>query len=125
MDELVGQSAAKAGNGDAFAEETIGIILGFLRSEGPTDEVQASIDPIPGAEAAIAASTSRNSLAGLIGGGSMALDTKLMGLGLGITEIQSITRNFSSSATTKSERIRWARSSRGHRGLASSLKHRS
>ena len=55
MDELIGRLALKAGINDAVAEETIGIILGFLRNEGPSDKVQALIDKIPGAEAAIAA----------------------------------------------------------------------
>ena len=44
MDELIGQLAAKAGIDEAVAEKTIGIILGFLRSEGPSDKVQALID---------------------------------------------------------------------------------
>ena len=58
MDELIGQLAAKVGIDEAVAEKTIGIILGFLRNEGPSDKVQALIDQIPGAEAAIAASSS-------------------------------------------------------------------
>ena len=33
---------------NAVAEKTIGIILGFLRNEGPSDKVQALIDKIPG-----------------------------------------------------------------------------
>ena len=56
MDELIEQLAAKAGIEEAVAEKTVGIILGFLRSEGPADKVQGLIDKIPGAEAAIAAS---------------------------------------------------------------------
>ena len=94
MDELVGQLAVKAGIDDAVAEKTVGIILGFLKSEGPTDKVQALIDQIPGAEAAIAASNNGSGLARLMGGGLMAVGTKLMGLGLGMTEIQSIAREL-------------------------------
>ena len=90
MDELVGRLATKAGIDDAVAEKTIGIILGYLRSEGPPEEVQALIDQIPGAEAAIGASNCGNDLARLMGGGLMALGTKLMGLGLGMAEIQGI-----------------------------------
>ena len=56
MDELVGRLATKAGIDWSIAEKTIGIIPGFLRSEGPSDKVQALIDKIPGAEAAITAS---------------------------------------------------------------------
>jgi len=122
MDELVEQPAAKAGNGDAVAEETFSIILGFRRSQGPTDEVQVSIDHIPGAEAAIAASTSGTSLARLMDGGSLALGTGLVGLGLGIAEIQSIARQLFKFDHDKSELIRWVRSLRGHRGLAGSVK---
>ena len=37
MDELIGRLAAKASIDSAVAEKTIGIILGFLRSEGPSE----------------------------------------------------------------------------------------
>ena len=50
MDELIGRLAAKAGIENAVAESTIGIILGFLRNEGPSDKVQSLIDSIAGAE---------------------------------------------------------------------------
>jgi hypothetical protein len=62
MDELIGRLASKAGIDSAVAEKTIGIVLGFLRNEGPSDKVQALIDQIPGAEAAIAASSSNGEL---------------------------------------------------------------
>ena len=87
MDELIGRLAAKAGIENAVAEKTIGIILGFLRNEGPSDKVQALIDNIPGAEAAIAASSNGGGLSRLMGGG-------LMALGLGMTEIQNIAREL-------------------------------
>jgi hypothetical protein len=94
MDELVGQLAAKAGIDIVVATKTVGIILGFLRNEGPADKVQALIDKIPGAEAAIAASSNGGGLGRLMGGGLMALGTKLMGLGLGMSEIQNIAREL-------------------------------
>lgn len=94
MDELIEQLAVKVGIDKAVAEKTVGIILGFLRNEGPADKVQALIDKIPGAEAAIAASNSGGGLSGLLGGGLMALGGKLMGLGLGMGEIQSIAREL-------------------------------
>jgi hypothetical protein len=94
MDELIGQLASKAGIDDAVAEKTIGIILGFLRSEGPSDKVQVLIDNIPGAEAAITASNNGGGLARLMGGGLMAIGTKLMALGLGMSEIQSVAREL-------------------------------
>jgi hypothetical protein len=93
MDELIARLAAKAGIDGAVAEKTIGIVLSFLRSEGPSDKVQALIDQIPGAEAAIAASNN-NDIAKLMGGGLMAVGTKLMGLGLGMSEIQNVAREL-------------------------------
>lgn len=94
MDELIGRLAATAGIDGAVAEKTIGIVLGFLRNEGPSDEVQALIDQIPGAEAAIAASDEKAGLARLMGGGLMALGTRLMGLGLGMGEMQNVAREL-------------------------------
>lgn len=94
MNELVGQLAVKAGIDIVVAEKTIGIILGFLRNEGPSDTVQALIDTIPGAESAIAASSTSGGLETLMGGGLMALGSKLMGLGLGVGEIQNIAREL-------------------------------
>jgi hypothetical protein len=94
MDELIGWLASKVGIDDAVAEKTIGIILGFLRKEGPSDKVQALIDKIPGAEAAITASESGSGLGRLMGGGLMAVGTRLMGLGLGVSDIQNIAREL-------------------------------
>ena len=93
MDELIGRLATNASIDSAVAEKTVGIILGFLRSEGPSDSVQALIDQIPGAEAAIEASKS-GGLSLLMGGGLMAVGTRLMGLGLGMSEIQNIAREL-------------------------------
>ncbi len=94
MDELAKSLAATAGIENAIAEKTIGIILGFLRNEGPSARVQALIDKIPGAEAAIAASQTGIGVSKLMGGGLMAVGTRLMGLGLGIEDIQSIAREL-------------------------------
>jgi hypothetical protein len=94
MDELIGRLASKAGIDSAVAEKTIGIVLGFLRNEGPSDKVQALIDQIPGAEAAIAASSSNSGFSRLMGGGVMAVGTRLMALGLGMNEIKGVRVNF-------------------------------
>jgi hypothetical protein len=94
MDELIGRLATEAGIDSAIAEKTIGIVLGFLRNEGPSDQVQILIDQIPGAEAAIAAANSNAGLSRLMGGGLMALGTKLMALGLGMSEIQYVAREL-------------------------------
>ncbi|HEX9212155.1 MAG TPA: DUF2267 domain-containing protein [Bradyrhizobium sp.] len=93
MDELIGRLATNASIDSVVAEKTVGIILGFLRSEGPSDSVQALIDHIPGAEAAIDASKS-GGLSRLMGGGLMAVGTRLMSLGLGMSDIQTIAREL-------------------------------
>src|SRR3954452_20969178 len=94
MDELVEQLAAKAGIDKAVAEKTVGIMLGFLRNAGPSDKVQALIDSIPGAEGAVEASRNGAGLSALMGGGLMAVGSRLMALGLGIGEIQNVAREL-------------------------------
>ena len=94
MDELIEQLAVKVGIDKDVAEKTIGTILGFLLKEGPSDKVQALIDKIPGAAAAIAANSGDGGFSGLLGGGLMALGSKLMGYGLGMGEIQSVSREL-------------------------------
>lgn len=76
MNELIGRLAFKAGIGSAVAEKTIGIVPGFLRYEGPSDKIQALIDQIPGAEAAVAASGSHGGFLRLMGGGLMAVGAR-------------------------------------------------
>jgi hypothetical protein len=94
MDELIKALTAKVGIDDAVAEKAVGIILGFLRKEAPPAPVNALIEKIPGAEAAMAASEGGGGLSSLMGGGLMALGSKLMGLGLGMGEIQSVAREL-------------------------------
>lgn len=94
MDELIGRLATNASIDSAVAEKTVGIILGFLRNEGPSENVEALIDHIPGAEAAIEASGSGGGLSRLMGGGLMAVGTRLMSLGLGMSDIRTIAREL-------------------------------
>ncbi len=94
MDELIAQLAAKASVEIAVAEKTTGAILSFLRDEGGSNQAQALIEAIPGAEEAIAASNNSCGTSWLMGGGLMALGTRLMALGLSIGEIQKIAREL-------------------------------
>jgi hypothetical protein len=94
MNELVDELAVKAGIENAVAEKTVGIMLDYLRSEGPPEAVKALIDGIPGAEAAIAAARDGGGLSRLMGGGLMAVGTRLMALGLTIADIQKIVREL-------------------------------
>jgi hypothetical protein len=121
MDELIGQLATKAGIDGVVAEKAVGIMLGFLRDEGPSDKVQALIDSVPGAEALIATSSSSNVGGGftkLMGGGLMALGTKLMGLGLGMNDIQSVARELFKFGRDKIGADQMAEIIAGTRGLS-------
>lgn len=94
MNELIDLLATKVGIDKAVAEKTIGIILGFLRKEGPTDDVSALLAAIPGGETAVANADGGGGFGWLMGGGLMALGSKLMGLGLGMGDIQSVAREL-------------------------------
>lgn len=102
MDELIDRLVAHVGIDRATAEKSVGIILGFLRSEGPADKVSAILASLPGAEDLIAAhDTGGGGLAGMFGGGVMAVGSKLMGAGLGMGEIKSVASEILSYAREK------------------------
>ncbi|TAK49716.1 MAG: DUF2267 domain-containing protein [Xanthobacteraceae bacterium] len=95
MDELIARLVAKVGIDAATAEAAVGIILGFLRSDGPTTKVQAIIDQLLGAEAVIAAQASAGGgMGGFLGGGVMGVGSKLMAAGLGMGEIATVAREI-------------------------------
>ena len=94
MDELIERLTSKVGLERDVATRTVGLILGFLRSEGPTDKVQVLIDSIPGAADIVEPAAPRSGFGKLLGGGVMGLGAKLMGLGLGMAQIQSIAREL-------------------------------
>jgi hypothetical protein len=91
MDELLDRLVANVGTDRATAEKAVGIILAFLLKEGPTEKVQALINQMPGADAAMQAAESDGG-SGM--GGIMGVGTKLMAAGLGMTEMQSVTREI-------------------------------
>jgi hypothetical protein len=101
MDELIERLVANVGVDRAVAEKAIGIILAFLINEGPADKVQALMDRLPGAEAAVQNAT--NSAGGIGGmmGGVMGVGTKLMAAGLGMGQMQSVTREIIGFAREK------------------------
>ncbi len=90
MDELVGRLVANVGVERAVAEKAVGIILAFLLKEGPTDKVQALINQLPGAEAAVQDASGNGG--GM--GGIMGVGTKLMAAGLGMGQMQGVTREI-------------------------------
>lgn len=50
MDELIGRITAAVGIDESTAQTAIGVILGFLNKEGPSDAVSQLLSAIPGAE---------------------------------------------------------------------------
>ena len=97
MDELIGRLVANVGVERSTAEKAVGIILDFLRKEGPTDKVQALIDRLPGAEALVA----QQSEAGGFMGGIMGAGTKMMAAGLSMGQVQGVTRETIAYAREK------------------------
>jgi hypothetical protein len=101
MDELTDRLIAKCGLERPLAEKSIGIILDFLRKEGPADKVQALIDGMPGAEA-LAAAAGQDSSGGMFGmGGIMGAANRLMAAGLSMGQVQSVTRELVAYAREK------------------------
>ena len=98
MDELVGRLVAELGIDRQVAEQAVGIILAFLIKEAPADKIKPLIDAMPGAEAAAAAAPSGGSF-GM--GGIMGVGTQLMGLGLGMGEVQGVARTLLAYAREK------------------------
>ena len=94
MQDLINRIAENVGLEPATAEKAVGLILGFLQSEGPADKVKEMLSAFPGAEQLIAnaSGTSGGLLGGLMGGGVMGLGSKLMGLGLGMGDISSVAK---------------------------------
>ena len=90
MTELIDRVVSRVGLDRPVAEKAVGTILDFLSKEGPADKVQALLARLPGHEALIAGAASESG--GMFGsmGGIMGVGAKLMGLGLGMGEIQSV-----------------------------------
>ena len=95
MDELVDRIVARVGVDRAVAEKSVGIIFDFLSKEGPTEKVHALLDRLPGANAALAVAREGDG-GGMFGsmGGIMGVGSRLMAAGLGMGEIQSVTREL-------------------------------
>ena len=102
MDDLVDRIAANVGVDRSVAEKSVGIIFDFLSREGPTEEVHALLDRLPGAQAAIAAARAGET-GGLFAsmGGIMGVGSRLMSAGLGMGEIQGVTHELIAYAREK------------------------
>ena len=101
MDELITHAAEAAGVEAGTARQAISEIFAFLQKEADPQALQALMDKIPGANEAQLPQQeeSGGGLGGLLGalgggGGLMGLAGKLMGLGLGMGEIQALGREL-------------------------------
>jgi hypothetical protein len=96
MDELIGRLVANVGVDRLAAEKAVGIILDFLRKEGPPDKVQALFDRMPGSDAMAQQADSGGGMGGIMGAG-----TKMMAAGLSMGQVQGVTREVIGFAREK------------------------
>jgi hypothetical protein len=109
MDELIQRIVASVGIEESTAQQAVGMILGFLKSEGPEDKVAQMMDALPGADTVIGAAAETGGAGGLMGmaagmlggGGVMGLGQKLMGLGLGMGEVSGVAKETVAFAKEK------------------------
>lgn len=85
MDELVEQISSNTSIDPATARSAVGIVFKFLLHQGKGDKVQELIRSLPGSEEAVAAAPD-------IGGGVMGVFNGLTSIGLGMGQIQDVTR---------------------------------
>jgi dihydroxyacid dehydratase/phosphogluconate dehydratase len=94
MDELIEQVSSRTGVDPAIARRAVGIIFKFLLREGREGKVQELIKSLPGAEDAVASAPD-------IGGGVMGVFNTLTSAGLGMGDIQGVTREVIAFANAK------------------------
>ena len=106
MDNLIARVATAANTTPEVARKAVALIGDFLQREAPEEVVRDLFDKAPAFPAIIASSTQTGGegmgggLKGLMGvsagamggGGLMALGTELMGLGLGMDQIQTMAK---------------------------------
>jgi hypothetical protein len=98
MEELLARVTQATGLDQATAKKAIGIILGFLKKEGPPNEVNQLLAAMPGSDDALllAGETSGSGSGGLtgmmtsMGGGVMALGGQLMAAGVSMGQMQPL-----------------------------------
>src|SRR6476661_1132559 len=90
MDELVERLVANVGVPHTAAEQSIGIILDFLKKEGPSDKVQALLEKLPGAEAYLQSAQAGDG--GMFTSGVMGAGMRMMSAGLSMDQVQAVTR---------------------------------
>jgi len=109
MEELINRVVQNVGLDPAVAEKAVGLILGFLQKNAPEGEVSTMFQNLPGA-AELAAAHGAGEGGGLMGGlmnmmgaggGVMALGQQLMSEGIGMGQIQSLSKEVFAYAQEK------------------------
>jgi hypothetical protein len=88
MEELINRVIAHVGLDAAAARRSIGMMLGFLQTDGPQDKVAALIAAMPGATEAVAEANFKTGFMP----GVMGLGSQLMQSGLGMSEITGVAK---------------------------------
>jgi hypothetical protein len=106
MDELISRIVNNVGVDTDTAHEAVRIILSFLYQQGDQARVAELAGAIPGAEKFVEATeddsaSTLGGLGGLMGGGAMAVLGKLQAIGLGMGQIQAVTKETVSFAREK------------------------
>jgi hypothetical protein len=100
MEDLLTRVTQKTGLDAATAQKAIGIILAFLKKEGPPDAVGQLFAAMPGAEDVVAQSGDggpgglMGGFMGMMGGGVMALGTQLMSAGVPMGQMEPLGREL-------------------------------
>lgn len=110
MEELINRIMAAAGIDQELATNAVGIILSFLKKEGPEDKMQLIFDALPGAADLVSARESAGSGGGLLSGlgnmmggsmGAMGALSELNSAGLDMGGVQSVVKELVSYAKEK------------------------
>ena len=100
MDELIARVTKATGLDATTAQKALGIILAFLKKEGPQAEVNQLLAAMPGSEQTVAQSgdggpgTLMGGMMGMGGGGVMALGSQLMSAGVSMGQMQPLGREL-------------------------------
>ena len=110
MEELINRVVQNVGLDPAIAEKAVGLILGFLQKNGPEGAVSSMFENLPGAADLAATHGAGEGGGGLMGGlmnmmgaggGVMALGQQLMSEGIGMGQIQSLSKEVFDYAQEK------------------------
>jgi hypothetical protein len=100
MEELIARITQATGLDAQTAQKAVGIILSFLKKDGPPEEIAKLLAAMPGAEDVIAQSGDggpgglMGGFMGAMGGGVMVLGQQLMGAGVGMGQMQPLGREL-------------------------------